>query len=134
MYMNELKKLPFAIARNVSIDVPSFATPSLIRRAIHSSSTHKREPSSTERSDSVKLSSMQSGQEPVTKQLPFIYGTAWKKDKTKELVRTAILTGFEKVDTAAQPKHYQEPLVGEAVRELIKEGRLRREEVYVSTS
>ncbi|KAJ4299327.1 hypothetical protein N0V90_004572 [Kalmusia sp. IMI 367209] len=65
--------------------------------------------------------------------LPFIYGTAWKKDKTKELVQTAIAKGFRKVDTAAQPRHYQEPLVGDALRELFSKGSLRREDVYLQT-
>jgi diketogulonate reductase-like aldo/keto reductase len=45
----------------------------------------------------------------------FIYGTAWKKDATADLVRTAISAGFRAIDTANQPRHYQEPLVGEAL-------------------
>jgi len=40
------------------------------------------------------------------------YGTAWKKDKTAELVALAIKTGFTAIDTACQPKHYQEAAVG----------------------
>ena len=35
-----------------------------------------------------------------------LYGTAWKKDDTESLVRTAILQGFRGIDTACQPKHY----------------------------
>jgi diketogulonate reductase-like aldo/keto reductase len=35
-----------------------------------------------------------------------IYGTAWKKDRTADLGRQAVLAGFREVDTAAQPKHY----------------------------
>jgi hypothetical protein len=62
----------------------------------------------------------------------FIYGTAWKKDQTKALVKQALSAGFLKIDTAAQPKHYQEELVGEAIRETIKEGIVRREDLYVS--
>jgi diketogulonate reductase-like aldo/keto reductase len=62
----------------------------------------------------------------------FIYGTAWKKDQTKPLVRKALSAGFRKFDTAAQPRHYQEELVGEAIREAIKEGSVRREDLYVS--
>ena len=38
----------------------------------------------------------------------FIYGTAWKKNKTTDLVIQAILLGFRGIDTACQPKHYQE--------------------------
>ena len=62
---------------------------------------------------------------------PFIYGTAWKKDRTKELVQMAVTKGFRKFDTAAQPRHYQEPLVGAALREVYKDGNLKREDIYV---
>jgi diketogulonate reductase-like aldo/keto reductase len=61
----------------------------------------------------------------------FIYGTAWKKDQTKRLVKEALAAGFRRVDTAAQPRHYQEALVGEALCEAFTEGVLKREELYV---
>jgi diketogulonate reductase-like aldo/keto reductase len=61
----------------------------------------------------------------------FIYGTAWKKDQTKRLVKEALAAGFRKVDTAAQPKHYQEDLVGEGLREAYAEGIVRREDLIV---
>ncbi|KAI5781504.1 NADP-dependent oxidoreductase domain-containing protein [Geopyxis carbonaria] len=41
-----------------------------------------------------------------------LYGTAWKKDTTTPLVTTALSTGFVGIDTACQPKHYREDLVG----------------------
>ena len=41
-----------------------------------------------------------------------IYGTAWKKEETTRLVEEALLCGFKAVDTACQPKHYREDLVG----------------------
>ena len=43
------------------------------------------------------------------------YGTAWKKEKTAELVELALRTGFRGIDTACQPKHYNEPGVGEGI-------------------
>ena len=61
----------------------------------------------------------------------FIYGTAWKKGQTKRLVKEALAAGFRRVDTAAQPRHYQEALVGEAIREAFTEGVLERDELYV---
>lgn len=64
----------------------------------------------------------------------FIYGTAWKKDQTKRLVKEALTVGFRRVDTAAQPRHYQEALVGEALREAFTKGLLKREELYVRIS
>lgn len=45
-----------------------------------------------------------------------IYGTAWKKDQTANYVLQALKAGFRGIDTACQPKHYNEPLVGEAVK------------------
>jgi diketogulonate reductase-like aldo/keto reductase len=66
-------------------------------------------------------------------ELQFIYGTAWKKGETKRLVKEAIDVGFRKVDTAAQPRHYQEDLVGEALREVLKKGAVMRAHLYVST-
>jgi diketogulonate reductase-like aldo/keto reductase len=53
---------------------------------------------------------------------PVIYGTAWKKERTAELVEKAILNGFKGIDTACQPKHYYEPGVGQALQNLKKQG------------
>jgi diketogulonate reductase-like aldo/keto reductase len=57
-----------------------------------------------------------------------LYGTAWKKDETESLVRTAILQGFRGIDTACQPKHYHEAGVGAALR-----GALARTDLYLQT-
>lgn len=62
-----------------------------------------------------------------------IYGSAWKKERTSELVIDAIEAGFRAVDTAAQPRHYREDLVGDAVRQLIRNGTVTREELYIQT-
>jgi diketogulonate reductase-like aldo/keto reductase len=63
---------------------------------------------------------------------PFIYGTAWKKETTTPLVVAALKAGFNAVDTAAQPRHYLEDLVGEALRSAYKSGIATRENVFVS--
>jgi diketogulonate reductase-like aldo/keto reductase len=63
---------------------------------------------------------------------PFIYGTAWKKEATTSLVRQALLAGYTAIDTANQPRHYREELVGEAIREFLKAGSLKREDIFVS--
>jgi diketogulonate reductase-like aldo/keto reductase len=68
-----------------------------------------------------------------TSEPAFIYGTAWKKDKTKDLVKQALVAGYRKVDTAAQPRHYQENLVGDALREAYSEGVVTREDLYLQT-
>ena len=62
----------------------------------------------------------------------FIYGTAWKKDATTELVKTAVRNGFRAIDTANQPKHYSEALVGEAVSALAAEG-ISRDMLFLQT-
>jgi diketogulonate reductase-like aldo/keto reductase len=62
-----------------------------------------------------------------------LYGTAWKKEDTESLVRTAIGQGFRGIDTACQPKHYNEPGVGAAVGALLGEGVLKRQDLYLQT-
>jgi diketogulonate reductase-like aldo/keto reductase len=63
---------------------------------------------------------------------PFIYGTAWKKESTTSLVVAALAAGFTAVDTAAQPRHYREDLVGNALRSAYKFGITTRENLFVS--
>jgi diketogulonate reductase-like aldo/keto reductase len=62
----------------------------------------------------------------------FIYGTAWKKDATTRLVQTAVKAGFRAIDTANQPKHYSEALVGDALVSLAAEG-ISRDELFLQT-
>lgn len=61
-----------------------------------------------------------------------MYGTAWKKERTQDLVALALKKGFVAIDTANQPKHYTEPLVGEALAHYFKEGHLR-ESIFIQT-
>jgi diketogulonate reductase-like aldo/keto reductase len=61
-----------------------------------------------------------------------IYGTAWKKMRTQELVCMAIERGFRGIDTAGQPKHYHEAGVGAAVAACLN-ARLRRADLYLQT-
>lgn len=60
-----------------------------------------------------------------------VYGTAWKKDQTATLVYQALKAGFRAIDTAAQPRHYNEAQVGEGIRRAINEGIVKREDIYV---
>jgi diketogulonate reductase-like aldo/keto reductase len=62
----------------------------------------------------------------------FMYGTAWKKAATTELVRMAVGAGFTAIDTANQLIHYDEALVGSALRVLEAEG-VRRETLFLQT-
>ncbi|KAF1815000.1 aldo-keto reductase-like protein [Eremomyces bilateralis CBS 781.70] len=63
----------------------------------------------------------------------FIYGTAWKKAETTRLVQEALASGFTAVDTAAQPKHYREDLVGKALRNSFESDIISRERLFLQT-
>ncbi|GJL65971.1 MAG: D-xylose reductase III [Nitrospirales bacterium] len=62
----------------------------------------------------------------------FIYGTAWKKDATAQLVQLAVRSGFTAIDTANQIIHYQEALVGDALLALAGQG-VKRETLFLQT-
>jgi len=62
----------------------------------------------------------------------FVYGTAWKKERTKDLVTLALKTGFRAIDTANQPKHYYEAGVGEALADFFQSGG-KRTELFIQT-
>lgn len=47
----------------------------------------------------------------------FLYGTAWKEERTEALVELALRQGFRGIDTANQRRHYNEPAVGAAVHD-----------------
>jgi len=61
-----------------------------------------------------------------------IYGTAWKKTRTADLVVQALLAGFRGIDTAGQPKHYDEALVGVGLQRAKQQG-IPRETLYLQT-
>lgn len=64
---------------------------------------------------------------------PILYGTAWKKEQTTALVVQAVLAGFTGIDTAAQPKHYSQALVGDALKILKAEHGVERETLWLQT-
>lgn len=61
-----------------------------------------------------------------------LYGTAWKKERTAELVALALRAGFRGIDTACQPKHYHEPGVGAGLAAALGDG-LTRADIYLQT-
>lgn len=63
---------------------------------------------------------------------PLLYGTAWKEERTTGLVQKAVLHGFRGIDTACQPKHYNEAGVGQALK-LLKAQGIEREELFLQT-
>jgi diketogulonate reductase-like aldo/keto reductase len=62
----------------------------------------------------------------------FMYGTAWKKEATTQLVQLAVAAGFIAIDTANQLIHYQEVLVGEALLTLAQQG-VTRDRLFLQT-
>jgi len=64
----------------------------------------------------------------------FLYGTAWKKERSTDLVFQALKAGFVGIDTAAQPKHYREDLVGEGVKQFLMDSPKgpTRKDIYVT--
>jgi diketogulonate reductase-like aldo/keto reductase len=61
-----------------------------------------------------------------------MYGTAWKKEATTQLVQLAVAAGFTAIDTANQLIHYQEALVGEALLTLAQQG-VTRDRLFLQT-
>ncbi|KAM3430678.1 hypothetical protein MY4824_007557 [Beauveria thailandica] len=68
-----------------------------------------------------------------TRMPKLVYGTAWKKDETAKLVYTALKAGFRGIDTAAQPKHYNEQGVAAGLKKAVLEGIVKREHVFIQT-
>jgi diketogulonate reductase-like aldo/keto reductase len=62
----------------------------------------------------------------------FMYGTAWKKEATTQCVLLAVESGFRAIDTANQLIHYQEALVGEALKALDQQG-VKRNTLFLQT-
>jgi len=70
----------------------------------------------------------------LTSGKPFlVYGTAWKKEMTAQHVSDAIHAGFRFIDTACQPKHYNEAGVGHGWITAIQELGLKRSDIFLQT-
>jgi diketogulonate reductase-like aldo/keto reductase len=63
----------------------------------------------------------------------FLYGTAWKEDRTAALTELAIRTGFRAIDTANQRKHYFEAAVGEGLASAYRAGLVTRADLFLQT-
>lgn len=63
----------------------------------------------------------------------FLYGTAWKDERTARCVEEAIAAGFRGIDTANQRKHYFEAGVGRALQTIFAAGDLQREDLFIQT-
>jgi diketogulonate reductase-like aldo/keto reductase len=63
----------------------------------------------------------------------FLYGTAWKEDKTAALTEQALRAGFRAIDTANQRRHYFEAGVGEALARAYRDGLVTRNDLFLQT-
>jgi diketogulonate reductase-like aldo/keto reductase len=63
----------------------------------------------------------------------FLYGTAWKEDRTAALTELALRSGFRGIDTANQRRHYFEAGVGEGLAAAYRAGFATREDVFLQT-
>jgi diketogulonate reductase-like aldo/keto reductase len=63
----------------------------------------------------------------------FLYGTAWKEERTAALVELALRTGFRGIDTANQRRHYFEAGVGEGLSAAYRAGVVSRADLFLQT-
>lgn len=63
----------------------------------------------------------------------FLYGTAWKEDRTPALVELALRMGFRGMDTANQRRHYFEAGVGQGLAAAYRAGVVTRADVFLQT-
>ncbi len=64
---------------------------------------------------------------------PFLYGTAWKEDRTPALTELALRMGFRGIDTANQRRHYFEAGVGEGLAAAYRAGVATRADLFLQT-
>jgi diketogulonate reductase-like aldo/keto reductase len=63
----------------------------------------------------------------------FLYGTAWKEERTPALVELALRAGFRGIDTANQRRHYFEAGVGQGLAAAYGAGVVTRADLFLQT-
>jgi len=63
----------------------------------------------------------------------FLYGTAWKEDRTPALIELALRMGFRGIDTANQRRHYDEAGVGQGLAAAYRAGVATRADLFLQT-
>src|SRR5512133_2915604 len=63
----------------------------------------------------------------------FLYGTAWKEERTAALTELAIRSGFRAIDTANQRKHYVEEGAGAGIAVAVRAGLVTRDDLFLQT-
>ncbi|MGA6988128.1 MAG: aldo/keto reductase, partial [Terriglobales bacterium] len=63
----------------------------------------------------------------------FLYGTAWKEERTSDLVELALRMGFRAIDTANQRRHYFEEGVGQGLAAAYRTDLVTRDDLFLQT-
>jgi diketogulonate reductase-like aldo/keto reductase len=63
----------------------------------------------------------------------FLYGTAWKEERTQALTELALRAGFRGIDTANQRRHYFEAGVGQGLAAAYRAGIVTRADLFLQT-
>jgi diketogulonate reductase-like aldo/keto reductase len=63
----------------------------------------------------------------------FLYGTAWKEERTAALTELALRMGFRGIDTANQRRHYFEAGVGQGLAAAYRAGVVTRADLFLQT-
>jgi diketogulonate reductase-like aldo/keto reductase len=63
----------------------------------------------------------------------FLYGTAWKEERTPALVELALRAGFRGIDTANQRRHYFEEGVGQGLASAYRDEVVTRADLFLQT-
>src|SRR5262245_38620212 len=63
----------------------------------------------------------------------FLYGTAWKEERTPTLTELALRMGFRSIDTANQRRHYFEAGVGQGLAAAYRAGVVSRADLFIQT-
>ncbi len=71
--------------------------------------------------------------QPPTSIPDFLYGTAWKEERTPALVELALRAGFRAIDTANQRRHYFEEGVGQGLAAAYRAGVVTRDDLFLQT-
>ncbi len=80
---------------------------------------------------SCQNSAMPTSQRPAIPD--FLYGTAWKEERTPALVELALRAGFRSIDTANQRRHYFEEGVGQGLAAAYRAGIVTRADLFLQT-
>lgn len=63
----------------------------------------------------------------------FLYGTAWKEERTQALTELVLRQGFRGIDTANQRRHYDEAGVGRGIAAALAGGVTSRDDLFLQT-